>query len=140
MKILLLLSLMNLCFTHMKDKTEDGEFLFRININGGFMGLNEEILIKKDGVGIFVNKKENKEWRLKIPLKELKEFEAHFLRLSKKKIGTPYPDCLFYKIESPRKSVIIIPPPHEVKEPFSKLLILINRWKSLTLQEDNRGE
>lgn len=107
---------------------EQGDFLFKIEISGGIMGINREILINKDGNALFLDKKTKEKREFIISPKEIKEFEILFYRIKKKEIGKPYPDCIFYKISSREKSIIIIPSPNMRNESFLKLLEFINKW------------
>lgn len=118
-----------LCFTGIKDENKIDSFLFKIEISGGIMGLNEEILIKNDGNMIFLDKRKNDKRELKIPLNEIKGFENIFYQIKEKEIGKPYPDCIIYKISSKEKRIVTIPSPIIQKGPPLKLLKLINKWE-----------
>lgn len=118
--------------------TEELKFLFRIEITGGIIGLNKELLIGEDSEAILIDKKGRGEKRFKIPLQELEEFKNYLYSMKEGRIGEPYPDCFIYGITSGERSVVIYPPIGEQIPEVIELIKLINKWIEREAQDEDK--
>ncbi|MFN3967263.1 MAG: hypothetical protein ACK4JE_06175, partial [Endomicrobiia bacterium] len=85
------------CANKFVKNKSDEKILFKIEIQGGIMGVNREILIKENGEALFVDKKEKERKLFNISEQELKEFNELFHKINSKIVGEPFPDCFIYK-------------------------------------------